>query len=37
MVYETEAGVVNVAMFETTAKEWRDANTELKGNIRDYA
>ena len=24
-------------MFGMTAKQWRDANPELKGNIRDYA
>ena len=24
-------------MFGMTAKQWRDANTDLKGNIRDYA
>ena len=29
--------VLNVAMFGMTAKEWRDANPSLKGNIRDYA
>ena len=28
---------VNVAMFGMTAKQWREANPELKGNIRDYA
>ena len=28
---------LHVAMFGMTAKEWRDANPELKGNIRDYA
>ena len=32
-----EADVLNVAMFGMTAKQWRDANPELKGNIRDYA
>ena len=37
IVYATEADVLNVALFGTTAKEWRDANPELKGNIRDYA
>lgn len=26
-----------VAMFGITAKEWRDANPDKKGNIRDYA
>ena len=24
-------------MFGKTAKEWRDANPDKKGNIRDYA
>lgn len=24
-------------MFGMTAKQWRDANPDLKGNIRDYA
>ena len=28
---------MNVAMFGMTAKQWREANPELKGNIRDYA
>ena len=26
-----------MAMFGMTAQEWREANPELKGNIRDYA
>ena len=26
-----------MAMFGMTAKDWREANPELKGNIRDYA
>ena len=29
--------MLNVAMFGMTAKQWRDANPGLKGNIRDYA
>ena len=29
--------MLNVALFGVTAKQWRDANPELKGNIRDYA
>ena len=29
--------MLNVAMFGITAKQWRDANPELTGNIRDYA
>ena len=36
-VYANEADVLNVALFGMTAKQWRDANPELKGNIRDYA
>ncbi len=36
-VYAKEADVLNVALFGMTAKQWRDANPELKGNIRDYA
>ena len=26
-----------MSLFGITAKQWRDANPELKGNIRDYA
>lgn len=37
VIYANEADVLNVAMFGMTAKQWRDANPELKGNIRDYA
>ena len=37
IIYAEEADVLNVAMFGMTAKEWRDANPELSGNIRDYA
>ena len=36
-VYADEADMLNVAMFGMTAKQWREANPELKGNIRDYA
>ena len=36
-VYAGEADVLNVAMFGITAKEWRDANPDLQGNMRDYA
>ena len=28
---------MNVALFGITAKEWREANSDLKRNIRDYA
>jgi hypothetical protein len=37
IVYASEADVLNVALFGKTAKQWRDANPELKGNMRDYA
>ena len=37
MKYADEADVLNMAMFGITAKEWRDANPDKKGNIRDYA
>ena len=37
MIYAEEADVLNVALFGMTAKEWRAANPELKGNMRDYA
>ena len=36
-VYADEADMLNVAMFGKTAKEWREGNPDLKGNIRDYA
>jgi len=35
--YAEEADLLNVALFGMTAKQWRDANPDLKGNIRDYA
>ncbi len=35
-VYADEADVLNVALFGMTAKEWRDKNPNLDGNIRDY-
>lgn len=37
LVYATEADVLNMALFGMTAKEWRQVNPNLKGNIRDYA
>ena len=37
IIYANEADVLNVAMFGMTAKQWRDANPDKKGNIRDYA
>jgi len=37
MKYADEADLLNVALFGITAKTWRDQNSKLKGNIRDYA
>ncbi len=37
IIYANEADILNVALFGITAKEWREANPKLKGNIRDYA
>ena len=37
VIYANEADVLNVALFGMTAKQWREANSGLKGNIRDYA
>ena len=37
IIYANEADVLNVALFGMTAKQWREANPDLKGNIRDYA
>jgi hypothetical protein len=37
MVYASEADLLNVALFGITAKQWRDANPNEKGNIRDLA
>ncbi len=35
--YASEADMLNVALFNKRAKEWREENLKLKGNIRDYA
>ena len=37
IIHASEADVLNVAMFGMTAREWRSANPDKKGNIRDYA
>ena len=36
-VYSSEADILNMALFGMTAKQWSEANPDLKGNIRDYA
>lgn len=35
--YANEADMLNVALFNKRAREWREENPDLKGNIRDYA
>ena len=35
--YESEADMLNVALFNKRAKQWREENSDLKGNMRDYA
>ena len=35
--YATEADLLNVAFFGQTAKQWRDTNLNLEGNMRDHA
>lgn len=37
IIYASEADVLNMALFGVTAKDWRESNPNLKGNIRDYA
>jgi KilA-N domain len=37
MTYASEADILNVALFGQTAREWRDANPKLDGNMRDHA
>jgi hypothetical protein len=37
LLYASEADVLNMALFGMTAKQWRDINSNEKGNIRDYA
>ena len=36
-VYANEADILNVALFGMTAKEWKEANPDKDGNMRDYA
>jgi len=37
ITYASEADVLNVALFGQTAKQWRDLNPKLDGNMRDHA
>lgn len=36
-IYANEADLLNVALFGATAREWREANPDKEGNIRDHA
>ena len=35
--YASEADILNVALFGKRAKQWKEENPSLKGNVRDYA
>ena len=35
--YATEADLLNVVLFGKTAKQWKDENSDIKGNMRDVA
>lgn len=35
--YADEADMLNVVLFNKRAKEWKEENPKLKGNMRDYA
>ena len=35
--YANEADMINVVLFNKRAKEWREENPDLEGNMRDYA
>lgn len=37
ITYASEADLLNVALFGHTARQWRDANPDLDGNMRDHA
>ncbi len=37
MLYASEADVLNIALFGKTAAQWRGANSDNKGNMRDEA
>ncbi len=35
--YANEADMLNVVLFGKTAKQWKDENPNIKGNMRDVA
>ena len=36
-IYANEADILNMALFGMTAKEWKENNPNIDGNMRDYA
>jgi len=36
-IYASEGDLLNIALFGWTAKQWKEQNQNLKGNMRDYA
>ena len=37
IIYASEADLLNVALFGLTAAQWRQANPDMTGNMRDFA
>lgn len=37
MIYASEADLLNVALYGITARQWKEQNIELKGNMRDHS
>jgi hypothetical protein len=37
IAYASEADVLNVALFGQTARQWRETNPQMDGNMRDHA
>lgn len=37
IIFASEADMINLVVFDMTAREWRQANPDKKGNIRDFA
>lgn len=36
-IYASEADLLNMALFGTTAKQWKESNPTMEGNVRDHA
>ncbi|MBI5916216.1 MAG: KilA-N domain-containing protein, partial [Bacteroidetes bacterium] len=37
LYFATEADLLNAVVFGTTARQWKEANPDAKGNLRDHA